>query len=84
MIARPSFPDAACLESDLDFFDNSQANRWALKRVCATCLIRTECLEMAVQAEQGEWRTHRYGIFGGTTPTERWRMEQRSNQNVAS
>jgi WhiB family redox-sensing transcriptional regulator len=38
------------------------------KRICASCPVRKECLDMALalKVKSDEW-----GIFGGTTPAER-------------
>lgn len=39
------------------------------KAVCSGCPVRVECLEYALKEDMS------YGIWGGTTPTERKRMK---------
>lgn len=41
------------------------------KRICLGCEVRRECLLRALESEDGQ---RRWGIWGGTTPVERWRM----------
>lgn len=55
------------------------AGRWATKshreakRICASCPVKSPCLEYALEVE-GRERRARYGIWGGTTPEERHQM----------
>ena len=46
---------------------------WRARQVCKDCLVRQECLEWAVAANEA------YGIWGGTTPAERARIRDRSH-----
>jgi WhiB family redox-sensing transcriptional regulator len=39
--------------------------------ICRTCPVRAACLDEALDAETD----HRYGIVGGTTPSDRDRLE---------
>ncbi len=39
--------------------------------LCATCPVRTECLQYALRNSEN------HGIWGGTTPEERRRMRRR-------
>lgn len=41
------------------------------KAVCATCPLREQCLEIAMEAEAGADTKFRYGIFGGLSPRQR-------------
>ena len=64
----PVFQNAACIKVDPDlFFAESPRKVAAAKAICATCPIRTKCLNWALENEE-------YGIFGGTTPEERKAM----------
>lgn len=63
------------LEGDRETFDHyffpdnySKAVIQMAKRICDNCIVREECLEVAL--EEGA----QYGIFGGLTPPERARM----------
>jgi hypothetical protein len=69
----------ACADYSLDEIDavwygtQIQDQRYAV-RVCRTeCPMRTRnaCLEVAMDAERTTSRHHRYGVFGGLTPTDR-------------
>lgn len=72
--------DAACVEYPTELFFNdgfaaNAENRLAIKIACAGCAVRLECLESALQEEQGA-STRRYGIRGGMSANERevyWR-----------
>jgi WhiB family transcriptional regulator, redox-sensing transcriptional regulator len=65
-------PLAACGSADPDLFfpvsaaGPSQAQVAEAKAVCARCLVRSQCLDFAVQTGQ----TH--GIWGGLTEEERY------------
>jgi WhiB family redox-sensing transcriptional regulator len=76
---------AACRDVDPETFfvsgsESAQANKAQVakaKRVCATCLVRTACLDDAIESGQD------VGIFGGLTPDER-RGHKRYTRAVAS
>jgi len=62
--------DAACRdlepeEADKIFFVERGGRTTAARALCADCQVREECLELAVA--QGM----EFGIFGGTSPSER-------------
>lgn len=79
---------AACatldpLEADAVFFPGKRHGRPLLAgdpstraavQLCATCIARYDCALMALEAEQDTPSAHRFGIFGGLTPTERARL----------
>jgi WhiB family redox-sensing transcriptional regulator len=55
---------AACIDHDADMWfpgPNDTAQRDRAKQICATCPVKTECLEHALA--EGE----RYGIWGGVS-----------------
>lgn len=62
---------AACLDADPELFyapgdwDHAPARAAAAKTWCATCPVRTECLDDALRGDD------KHGIRGGMTPTER-------------
>jgi WhiB family redox-sensing transcriptional regulator len=65
---QPWMAAARCRDSDPDLFfptrGGPDVTAYA-KAVCATCPVRTECLEYAVVHEE------RYGVWGGLSPKER-------------
>jgi WhiB family redox-sensing transcriptional regulator len=70
----------ACLHADPDlFFPISLTERAAeqiaaAKAICARCPVRRECLEYA------EAHDPMYGIWGGTTVTDRQRTRRRQQR----
>jgi hypothetical protein len=65
--------DAACAGVDPEVFyplelGPDSVGVAAAKRVCAGCPVRAECLADVMAAEDP---ARRWGISGGTTPTER-------------
>lgn len=55
-----------CAQADPEeFFPEKGASTSQAKRVCASCPVRAECLEYAL--DRGE----RYGIWGGTSERQR-------------
>jgi hypothetical protein len=82
----------ACGDYSLDEIDavwygtQVQDQRYAV-RVCRTeCPIRTRdaCLEVAMDAERTTSRHHRYGVFGGLTPTDRAALAKVRAANAAT
>jgi len=79
LAAAPAFlADALCVEypdaADAFFPRRGESSDEAVK-LCARCLVRSECLDYAL--------THRetldHGIWGGTTPNERRRLLKRAS-----
>ncbi|AWI33090.1 hypothetical protein DDW44_17795 [Streptomyces tirandamycinicus] len=63
---------AACTGTDTDaFFDGTPSGTELAKRTCMGCLVRTKCLELALD------RGDRFGIFGGLTADERRMLRRR-------
>lgn len=70
--------DAECRHEDPNlFFDmttgrggeaNAATRIASAKEICASCSVRTECLEMALANDE------QYGIWGGKTEAERWQI----------
>lgn len=57
---------AACVGSDVSvFFPPRGSNGHEARRICATCPVRVECLDYAIESRE------RYGIFGGKDREER-------------
>ena len=53
------------------------------KELCGLCPVQTECLDYALEQEAGE--SFLWGLYGGKTPSERWRMlveRQESEQYI--
>jgi WhiB family transcriptional regulator, redox-sensing transcriptional regulator len=66
---------AACLDMPLDLFfpSNSDPAFYRTARtICKSCPVRKECLELALDMENG---LH-YGMFGGLTPDERRDLQE--------
>lgn len=51
------------------------------RSVCAGCPseVRDACLRMALDAERGASIYERHGVFGGTVPSERLRMQKEAS-----
>lgn len=62
--------DAACAEhrDDVDFFPERGVSTKAAKAVCASCLVRAECLDYALELGL------KHGIWGGLSERERRRI----------
>lgn len=73
---------AACAGVDPELFyleDNvrgrqKEQKEAAAKAVCATCPVIAECLAYAMS----DRHTMAFGVFGGTTPEERTRLQGRT------
>lgn len=64
--------DAACRDADPDlFFSSDEGDREEAMRLCASCPVRLECLEHALDSREA------YGIWGGTDEQERKRLLRR-------
>lgn len=66
---QPWMTDALCLQIDPELFypEQGASNREG-KRICAACDVRAECLAFAFA------RSEPYGIWGGLSARERWRV----------
>ncbi|GGM34842.1 transcriptional regulator WhiB [Longimycelium tulufanense] len=61
---------AMCAQTDPDaFFPGKGQNARQIKRVCARCEVRAECLAYALEHDE------RYGIWGGLSERERRRLK---------
>ncbi len=68
---------AACKGMDPAIFYPDLLTRAAkvtAKAVCATCAVRSECLEWALRNQEG------WGVWGGHTTEERKRMRARRDR----
>jgi WhiB family redox-sensing transcriptional regulator len=54
------------------------------KAICTQCPSRTECLEWAMDKEAGATPSGRYGIYGGLTSDERWRLHKQRRAGVGA
>ena len=72
-VAPPQLPGALCAEIDpeLWFPEKGQPNRPA-KQVCASCPVRTACLQYALE------HSERFGVWGGLSERERRRLLPRA------
>jgi len=46
----------------------------AAKYICSTCIVRNECLEDAIDFEDGLPLDKRFGVWGNKTPKERFEL----------
>ena len=66
---RPWVVFSACRDKDPGiFFPEDRAGTAAAIAICATCPVRLECLEYAIEADI------RYGVWGGMTERQRRRL----------
>lgn len=66
---RPWVVFSACRERDpAIFFPEDRAGSEAAIAICATCPVRADCLEYAIEADI------RYGVWGGMTEKQRRRF----------
>ena len=66
--------DALCAQTDPEaFFPEKGGSTRDAKRVCASCEVRDQCLEYALQ--NGE----RFGIWGGLSERERRKLKRRAS-----
>ena len=62
---------ALCAQSDPETWFLEKGDKGTVAReICARCTVRDQCLDLALTLE-AEWGGYRYGIWGGTTPSER-------------
>ena len=70
---RPWMVFGACRDADPDlFFPSNKEQAKAAVAICATCPVRLDCLDYALDARE------RFGIWGGTNEKQRRRMLRRS------
>lgn len=63
---------AACRGVDPNvFFPLSEEEAGPAKAICATCPVRDQCLDYALDTRQGD------GVWGGLTEVERRRLRRR-------
>ena len=62
-----------CAQTDPEaFFPEKGGSTREAKRVCASCDVRVECLEYALENDE------RFGIWGGMSERERRRLKKQS------
>jgi len=65
--------DALCAQTDPEaFFPEKGGSTRDAKRICASCDVRAECLEYALQNDE------RFGIWGGLSERERRKLKRRA------
>ncbi|MGH9188858.1 MAG: WhiB family transcriptional regulator [Acidimicrobiales bacterium] len=69
--------ESACRGMDANiFFPDSDEDAGPARAVCATCPVRTECLDFALATRQDD------GIWGGLTENERRRVRRRRQEDT--
>lgn len=65
--------DALCAQTDPEaFFPEKGGSTRDAKRICASCEVKAECLEYALQNDE------RFGIWGGLSERERRKLRKRA------
>ena len=76
------FQEANCKGQTDIMFPENYSDRLvvsAAKAICASCLVRKECLDFAIDNNE------LFGIYGGKTPRERSRMQTiKKNNNLGN
>lgn len=94
---RPDDPDpirrepwmdwGACAETgDFGFFpdDDGKAGSYTdARRLCAGCVVRSECLEYAISKEWSDPDGSAYGLWGGLSANERIKLIQQRKKAAA-
>jgi WhiB family redox-sensing transcriptional regulator len=63
--------DALCAQTDPEaFFPEKGGSTRDAKRICASCQVRSECLEYALEHDE------RFGIWGGLSERERRKLRR--------
>lgn len=63
--------DALCAQTDPEaFFPEKGGSTRDAKRICASCQVRSECLEYALENDE------RFGIWGGLSERERRKLRR--------
>lgn len=66
--------DALCAQTDPEaFFPEKGGSTRDAKRICASCDVRDQCLEYALQNDE------RFGIWGGLSERERRKVKRRAS-----
>jgi WhiB family redox-sensing transcriptional regulator len=65
--------DALCAQTDPEaFFPEKGGSTRDAKKICASCEVRAQCLEYALQNDE------RFGIWGGLSERERRKLRKRA------
>ena len=65
--------DALCAQTDPEaFFPEKGGSTRDAKRICASCTVREDCLEFALEHDE------RFGIWGGLSERERRKLRRRA------
>lgn len=69
----------ACEGEDVElFFDPVDPSR--AREICDRCTARRECLAAEASYETGTPKAHRFGVYGGMTPQQRYTLERRGTE----
>lgn len=82
-----SFEGAKCSPwmDDLFFPEKSGNGHYeAARQICGTCPVRQACLDVAMQEEGNLSAPSRYGMRGGLTPDERYKLRFPHGRRAAS
>lgn len=71
----PSCESIGVEAADQIFFSSNRTDLKYAARICRSCPLMADCLEMAMSGEEGLPASHRHGVFGGMIPSDRYRLE---------
>lgn len=68
---------AGCVDHEQDaWFPPRGVSVRSVVAICAECPVQTECLVDALKTEGNIGRTQRFGIAGGLTTSQRWKLHR--------
>lgn len=75
-VARPAWhAEAACVDEPLDvFFPTRGASLARARAICATCPVRAQCLDEALEFDRSRYELP--GVWGGTSPRQRRQLRK--------
>lgn len=88
VVAPPDWESGLCRQVDADLFfaedGKSHGSHWTIARsICQRCPIKDACLQYAMTTEAGRSNRQRWGMYGGLTPRERYRLELARRKEAA-
>lgn len=69
-----------CAEDPDLWFSDLTSHIEETRNICHSCLVKEICLEQALKEEVGVGPTYRYGVRGGLTGRQRYRLSAKNNR----
>jgi hypothetical protein len=71
---------SVCAQTDPEVFFPQKGSSYTIaKKFCDSCLVRSNCLEKAMEDEGSAHRHDRFGMSGGLTPGQRYKLYLEQN-----